>query len=92
MNYDSYQIQFISRNFGCRDFHPHCKEILKLNSSACDGDFRSSQFMRIACMETCKKCGEKVRLLSCGQPKHSILFTRFVRYFMYATCATCPYI
>ena len=60
MNYNYYQIQFIFRNFGCRDFHPHCKEILKLNSSACDGDFRSSQFMRVACMETCKKCGTKV--------------------------------
>ena len=60
MNYDSFQIQFIFRNFGCRDFHSHCKEILKLNSSACDGDFRSSQFMRVACMETCKKCGTKV--------------------------------
>jgi len=46
-------------NYGCRDFHAHCKEILKLNSSACDGDFRSSQFMRIACMETCEKCGTK---------------------------------
>ena len=43
--------------FGCRAFHEHCKKILELDKKACDGDFRSSQFMSVACMETCKKCG-----------------------------------
>ena len=51
------------RKFGCRDFYQDCKNILELDETACDGDFRSSQFMSIACMETCEKCGTHVSAL-----------------------------
>ena len=54
--------KIISRDHECLDFHPHCKTILELDPQSCDDDFISNQFMRVACMETCGRCKEKVRL------------------------------
>ena len=35
---------------------------MELDPQSCDDDFISNQFMRVACMETCGRCKEKVRL------------------------------
>ena len=53
--------EIISRDHDCLDFHPHCKKILELDPKSCDDDFISNQFMRVACMETCGRCEDKVR-------------------------------
>ena len=54
--------EIISRDHDCLDFHEHCKKILELDPQSCDDDFISNQFMRVACMETCGRCKEEVRL------------------------------
>ena len=53
--------EIISRDHECLDFHPHCKTIVEIDPKSCDDDFISNQFMRVACMETCGRCKEKVR-------------------------------
>ena len=53
--------EIISRDHDCLDFHEHCKKILELDPLSCDDDFISNQFMKVACMETCGRCEEKVR-------------------------------
>ena len=53
--------EIISRDHECLDFHEHCKTILELDPQSCDDDFISNQFMKVACMETCGRCKEKVR-------------------------------
>ena len=55
--------EIISRDYDCQDFHDHCKKILELDPQSCDDDFISNQFMRIACMETCGRCEDKVRII-----------------------------
>lgn len=42
--------------------HFHCPRIKELNPSACDlsEDNPYHDFMRAACMETCKLCGDEV--------------------------------
>ena len=53
--------EIISRDHDCMDFHEHCKKILELDPQSCDDDFISNQFMKVACMETCGRCEDKVR-------------------------------
>ena len=58
--FDDLLISYIWRDYECEDYHAACKTFVKITPESCTTTHSAYPFMRVVCMESCRRCESKV--------------------------------
>jgi len=58
--FDDVLISDIWRDYECEDYHEACKTFVKITPESCTTTHSAYPFMRVVCMESCRRCESKV--------------------------------